>query len=173
MQQYHKKFLKLPRDEDSLTVNMVPSKISENTVNKKLLEGERSTEKQISTSDTNSLKRKKITIAEEPNKELVPVDANHIRYVKNNSIEVLQTHSLSRPDTSYIYCSEAQQVHSTSIGSTRNPQNIALLIPSSVLNSTLDSRIDNSLLEVTCQVLNLHLWPLTSTNMANNTVNNP
>jgi len=124
----------------------------------------------------NSLKRKKITIAEEgsTNKELVPVHTNHnhIRYVKNNSVEVLQTHAITRPDTNYIYCSEAQQVHSTtSVGNGREPQNIALLIPSSVLNATLDpgSRMDNSLLEVTCQVLNLHLWPMTS--VANNTMN--
>jgi len=91
--------------------------------------------------------------------------------VKNNSVEVLQTHSLSRPDTSYIYCSEAQQVHSTtsSLGNARDPQNIALLIPSSVLNATLDPRMDKSLLEVSCQVLNLHLWPMTS--VANNTMN--
>jgi len=61
-----------------------------------------------------------------------------------------------RPNTSYIYCSEAQQVAST-VTTSAGPENIALLIPASVLNST---RLDASLLEISCQVLNLHMWPM-------------
>jgi len=159
-------------DESSIVeVTNTGSKRVENAIEKNYVEKERSGEKRIGSPEATSFKRKKITIAEESNKELVPIDTSHIRYVKNNSVEVLQTHSLSRPDTSYIYCSEAQQVHSTtsSLGNGREPQNIALLIPSSVLNATLDPRMDKSLLEVTCQVLNLHLWPMTS--VANNTMN--
>jgi len=159
------KIPELPREQVSSQLEVVSSKvIVENKYHQK------KEEKQIVKQEENSLKRKKITIAEEPHKELVPIDTNHIRYVKNNSVEVIQTHSLSRPDTSYIYCSEAQQVHSTSsLGNSRDPQNIALLIPSSVLNTPLDHGIDNSLLEVTCQVLNLHLWPMNTT--TNKTMN--
>jgi len=151
-----------------LPLQSVASKVIESSVERNYQEKERS-EKQVSTKE---MRRKKITIAEESTKELVPVEQqpNNIRLVKNNSVEVIQSYSLSRPDTSYIYCSEAQQVHSTaSLDATRDPQNIALLIPSSVLNATLDPRMDNSLLEVTCQVLNLHLWPMSS--MANRTMN--
>jgi len=69
--------------------------------------------------------------------------------------------TVPRPNTSYIYCSEAQRV--TPIASSVNPQtpeNIALLIPSSVLNATQDPQFDRSLLEVSCQVLNLHVWSM-------------
>jgi len=73
-----------------------------------------------------------------------------------------------RPNTSYIYCSEAQQLHSTVQPSQSHlniPENIALLIPSSVLlNSTLDPQFDTSLLEISCQILNLHVWPLQQNN---------
>jgi len=158
-----------PVNESSIVEVSASKKRTESALDKNYPEKQTSSEKRID--NTSSFKKKKITIAEESNKELVPIDTSHIRYVKNNSVEVLQTHSLSRPDTSYIYCSEAQQVHSTtsSLGSARDPQNIALLIPSSVLNATLDPRMDKSLLEVSCQVLNLHLWPMTS--VANNTMN--
>jgi hypothetical protein len=120
-----------------------------------------------------SLKRKKIPIADESAKDLVPVVAEEqVKQLKNNSLQVLPNgpthHALSRPDTSYIYCSEAQQVHPASAAVGNTPQNIALLIPSSVLNATLDSRLDKSLLEVTCQVLNLHLWPYST--VPNNTM---
>jgi len=72
------------------------------------------------------------------------------------------------PNTAYIFCPEAQQVsvqrtsdnEKTSSSSNAFPDHIALLIPSSVLNSSSDSRIDSSLLEVSCQVMNMHLWPV-------------
>jgi len=93
---------------------------------------------------------------------LVPVNENHLhlpqRLLTSDDVAV-------RPNTAYIYCSEAQQVQSTTNGNTANsnsgyPENIALLIPSSVLNATSDPRFDASLLEVSCHVLNMHFWPL-------------
>jgi len=64
-----------------------------------------------------------------------------------------------RPNTSYIYCSEAQQMTSTVVTSSA-PESIALLIPANLLNATLSPEFDSSLLEVSCQVLNLHMWPM-------------
>jgi len=66
-----------------------------------------------------------------------------------------------RPNTSYIYCSQAQQVTVTSTSSA--PETIALLIPSNVLNST--ASLDPSLLEVSCQVLNYYVWPMQNVNL--------
>eukprot|EP01118_Nematostelium_gracile_P004200 TRINITY_DN1492_c0_g2_i1.p1 TRINITY_DN1492_c0_g2~~TRINITY_DN1492_c0_g2_i1.p1 ORF type:complete len:274 (-),score=56.00 TRINITY_DN1492_c0_g2_i1:61-882(-) len=104
--------------------------------------------------------RTKIAIAEENNKELVPLESYQIKTPKDsNTSELIGTHVLSHPDTNYIYCSQAQQVHSTQTNPGQSPQNIALLIPSHVLNST-EGRMNNSMLEVTCQVLNLHFFPM-------------
>jgi hypothetical protein len=103
-------------------------------------------------------------------------------------LELVGLKGKHRPNTSYIYCPEAQQVmalnntnNNTDTGSYHGfPENIALLIPSSVLNATLASMNggdnegsaagwDSSLLEVTCQVLNLHVWsPVAPSSNSNN-----
>jgi len=107
---------------------------------------------------------------------LVPVSVkgDQIRLQSNGEVAHKQ-------DTSYIYCAEAQHITpvNTSIsGETRFynnqnriggfPENIALLIPSSLLNTSFTDSNHNSethpggILEVSCQVLNLHLWPAPS-----------
>lgn len=107
-------------------------------------------------------KRNKMKIAdeEESTKSLVPVGSGQLP-LKNNEL-VTQAAGLSRPDTRYIFCPQAQQVTVTSGHPSGQPETIALLIPSSVLNATQDNTIDTSLLEVSCSVLNLHIWPMPS-----------
>eukprot|EP01114_Cavostelium_apophysatum_P004938 TRINITY_DN1541_c0_g1_i1.p1 TRINITY_DN1541_c0_g1~~TRINITY_DN1541_c0_g1_i1.p1 ORF type:complete len:514 (-),score=122.51 TRINITY_DN1541_c0_g1_i1:238-1779(-) len=83
---------------------------------------------------------------------LVPIDDGLLRNTTRSSGQLS-----AQENTAYIYCSEAQQVRALR---SSTPENIALLIPSSVLNATLDPAFDSSLLEVSCQVLNLHLWPM-------------
>lgn len=65
------------------------------------------------------------------------------------------------PSASYIYCPEAHHI-APSITNSGASEMIALLIPASVLNSTLvgNNTLDTSLLEISCSVLNLHMWPL-------------
>jgi len=96
--------------------------------------------------------KKRMKIADEPisdSKSLVPHNGTY-----SYSLAIAG----SAPGTSYIYCPEAQHVtHITSNNQRPDPKVIALLIPSSVLYG---EGIDNSLLEVSCSVLNLNLWSL-------------
>jgi len=133
-----------------------------------------------SSSSATSNKKKKMKISEEPESGLVDLPDNNNgkelsvvpldgRYMKdtnnlqlaslstsNRTAEVVQSFQMrDKPNTSYIYCSEAQHVAPVS-----DPQNIALLIPANVLNATARGLpIDTSLLEVTCQVMNYYIWP--------------
>jgi len=97
---------------------------------------------------------------------VVPLDGRYMKdtnnlqlaslSTSNRTAEVVQSFQMrDKPNTSYIYCSEAQHVAPVS-----DPQNIALLIPANVLNATARGLpIDTSLLEVTCQVMNYYIWP--------------
>lgn len=108
-------------------------------------------------------KRKKMRISDTtssaPNKhsELVPFSSSSIHKETNN--------------TSYIYCPQAQEVRPAAGG--QDPDVVALLVPSSIFNRTLlanhEFAVDSSLLEVSCQVLNLRLWPLESHSASNST----
>jgi len=104
----------------------------------------------------------------ESSKSLVPVVE-----VSGSSRLVLNGNTHIRSASShYIYCPEAQQITSGSSSTTQQqqqqqqqqhsggmPEMIALLIPGSMLN-TSDSQLNSSLMEVSCQVLNLHMWPM-------------
>jgi len=70
-------------------------------------------------------------------------------------------HIQDRPNTSYIYCPEAQHFAPTTT-TAAGSDTIAFLIPSSILNAN-GGRVDTSLLEVSCQVLNYYMWPMTNT----------
>jgi len=108
-------------------------------------------------SKTEPAKRKRMKISEESaedsSKGLVPADSP----AKQNS-EIVPRRN---PNASYIYCPEALHVAPATSGG--GPEIVALLLPASVLNGTLfgnQPNLDSSMLEVTCQVLNLHMWPL-------------
>jgi len=70
-------------------------------------------------------------------------------------------------DTSYIYCSEAHPLSVTSNppSSSAAPPVVTVLLPASALNGTIphmDSFLDepdNTLLEVSCQILNITVYP--------------
>jgi len=73
---------------------------------------------------------------------------------------------------SYVFCSEAQQVTNSYEGSQRVADSplITFLLPADVLNGTLPlhSGDDSSLLEVSCQVLNISIFPWTSSELTQN-----
>jgi len=73
----------------------------------------------------------------------------------------IQAHQLSRqrPQTSYIYCPEAQHIISASQTEDGQPSVVALLIPSDILNITAPGE-PPSLTEVTCQVLEMNILPI-------------
>jgi len=100
-------------------------------------------------------KRKRMKISDDviaPSDSLVPINGNsQVEKVSNE----LAYNIRDKPNTSYIYCSEAQHI---APAITTTPETIALLIPSNLLNMT--NGIDPSLLEVSCQVLSYYLWPL-------------
>mmetsp|Transcript_14404 Transcript_14404/g.20087 ORF Transcript_14404/g.20087 Transcript_14404/m.20087 type:complete len:543 (-) Transcript_14404:67-1695(-) len=104
-------------------------------------------------------KRKRMKIADDSNEVIAPSDSlvpvNSYSQVEKVSNE-LAYNIRDKPNTSYIYCSEAQHIAPAVTSST--PETVALLIPSNLLNMT--SGIDPSLLEVSCQVLSYYLWPM-------------
>lgn len=125
-------------------------------------------------SPENVSKKQKMVISDEKEekipKELIPmqVKPNQLHHHMINTSQVAFRNTrvparFNRPNTSYIFCLEAQHVIPTSNEQQNNnegfPENIALLIPSNILNHTLNE-LDPSLLEVTCQVLNFHILPL-------------
>jgi len=74
----------------------------------------------------------------------------------------IQAHQLSRqrPQTSYIYCPEAQHIIPASrTDEDGHPGVVALLIPSDILNITAPGE-PPSLTEVTCQVLEMNVLPI-------------
>jgi len=73
----------------------------------------------------------------------------------------IQAHQLSRqrPQTSYIYCPEAQHIIPASQTEDGQPSVIALLVPSDILNITAPGE-PPSLTEVTCQVLEMNVLPI-------------
>lgn len=110
-------------------------------------------------------KRKRMKISEDEHqpkdKSLVPFSSSQVESKFNN--------------TSYIYCPQAQQLTPSSSSANRTPgefpEVVALLIPSSFLNGTLlpnnqQAQVDSSLLEISCHVLSLNVWPMP--NLTNN-----
>lgn len=92
-------------------------------------------------------KRKRMKIADDTNEVIAPVDSlvpvstqSQVEKVSNE----LAYNIRDKPNTSYIYCSEAQHIAPTV--TTSAPETVALLIPSNLLNMT--NGIDPSLLEV-------------------------
>jgi len=74
----------------------------------------------------------------------------------------IQAHQLSRqrPQTSYIYCPEAQHIIPASIRTEDgHPGVVALLVPSDILNITEPGQ-QSSLTEITCQVLEMNVLPV-------------
>jgi len=102
-------------------------------------------------------KRKRIKISEESETSLIPVSEKPI--VVNSAV----TLKAKEPNTSYVYCPGAQHV-SNGTPKEGQPEVIALLIPSAALNSTEP----DSLLEVSCRVLNLQMWPMPSNSTRSN-----
>jgi hypothetical protein len=126
--------------------------------------------------------RKKVKIATEDDgttaKSLVPFKPGHGNSKSSSLVPLLGNSNLKdnipsqimkigghasqlagRDNTSYVYCPEAQ--HFSSRMQPDQGGNIALLIPSSLLNSTT-GQLDTSLLEVSCQVLSYYVWPMPS-----------
>jgi hypothetical protein len=106
-------------------------------------------------------RRKRVKISEEESEDskgLVPLD---VAQLKGNT-EIVPRRN---PNASYIYCPEAH--HMAPAVTSNGPEVVALLLPASVFNGTLygDSvqNLSNTLLEVQCQVLNLHMWPMNTT----------
>jgi hypothetical protein len=104
--------------------------------------------------DTAEPKKTKMKISEESKetpKGLVPLDDSIPRNTNN---------------TSYLFCPQAHHVipANNSNQHPSKPDVVALLIPSNMLNGTLPnySQQENpsSLLEVSCQVLSLNIWPM-------------
>jgi Ni,Fe-hydrogenase III component G len=109
-------------------------------------------------------KRRKVKISDEETrataKGLVPLNnKQETGLISSANTEVLMNARERDPNTAFIYCSEAQQIMVSP--NATEPSNIALLIPTRVLNASLDRQYDHSLLEVTCNVLTLHMFPMT------------
>jgi hypothetical protein len=105
---------------------------------------------------TQTITRKRMKISDDSipddasnNKGLVPLDAVPVK--QNAEAELVPRRN---PNASYIYCPEA---HHLAPATTNNagPEMIALLLPASVLNGSLQGlpNLDSSLLEVSCQIL--------------------
>jgi len=118
-------------------------------------------------------KRKKMKFSDDlsekysPEKSLVPMKStNSDSLLDSLQIKETVTNELvprRNPNAAYIYCPEAH--HLAPLVSTSGPEMVALLLPASVLNGTLyrtQPNIESSLLEVSCQILNLHMWPINS-----------
>jgi hypothetical protein len=79
---------------------------------------------------------------------------------EENATAVIQnTQFQPRDNTAYVYCPDAQQLTSPRVKNPSKPENIALLIPSSIFHSSLNKGLDPSLLEVSCQVMSYYSWP--------------
>jgi len=144
---------------ESNAVGRVDSKINPSSSSSSSSSSSASSHKHSLDHVEKSPRKKKMKIAEDEStngKSLVPAEpeTNVIQHA-NSSLVVAN----ARPNTAYIYCPSAQQVVPANRG---NPETIALLIPSNVLNASLENRLDTSLLEVSCSVLNLHMWPLSN-----------
>jgi len=109
-----------------------------------------------------SAKKRKVKISEEAEDDeaviktgLVPMDQVRVK----SDTEIITRRD---PSASYIYCPEAH--HIAPAISNSGPEVVALLIPASMFNgsSLLGNHpgLESALLEVSCSVLNLHMWPL-------------
>jgi len=138
-----------------LEAAIVPSR---DVKDKKHPRDEKTNDKQIE-----SARRKKMKIADEEEVEpmagektsLVPI--NEVRTMKQNA-ELVPRRD---PNASYIYCPEAHHVAPATSNS--GSEIVALLIPASVFNGSAifgNQPLDSLLLEVSCSVLNLHMWPM-------------
>jgi len=87
-------------------------------------------------------------------KDLVPLQHGQISTGNNRAADITISNNMT-----YIICPEATEI---SPSQPADPNIIALLIPSTMLNTTQE--MEPSLLEVQCQVLNLHIWPSTTVN---------
>jgi len=160
---YTGRVLKSVEEERGLPINEIanPPVLSEKeivpsvVVKKTIEEKKRSLEEDSLVMKTTEKKRR-MKISEEGNDKagLVPVENSPVK----SSTEVVPR---TDPNASYIYCSEARYVAPAITSS--GPEVVALLIPASMLNGSSLSHLpgfDNSLLEVSCSVLNLHMWPM-------------
>jgi len=153
---------KMDENEETKAIVPIPLKVKE--IGLKERKHPRDTDDEVvfvkgeSKNEPAKRKRMKISdenVAEDSSKGLVPADASA---AKQNT-EIVPRRN---PNASYIYCPEAVHV-APSISSSESPEIVALLLPASVLNGTLFgnmANLDSSMLEVSCQVLNLHMWPL-------------
>jgi len=115
----------------------------------------RSGSKQIEASKKKRMKISEESTVVDTEKGLVPAESN----LSDKQNEIVPR---INPNANYIYCPEAHYV-APATASSDGPEIVALLLPASVLNGTLygdHPNLGNSLLEVSCQVLNLHMWPL-------------
>ncbi len=137
------------------------SKVQSKTISKKDLSSSTVTTKSI-LDNGEATRKKRMKIADEEDGGLVvhkPSSAAEIGRATSSAASRMKDDELAfrgDPNTSYIYCSQAQQVTVTTTSSA--PETIALLIPSNVLNST--ANMDPSLLEISCQVSSRSLFPL-------------
>jgi len=119
--------------------------------------------------DVPSAKRPKIT--EESAAAPCPVSDEPGQERNRSSELVVSVSSSSEPKSngSFVFCSEAQQVTNLYEGSqsVTNAPLITFLLPADVLNGTLPLRShdESSLLEVSCQVLNISIFPWSSSDL--------
>jgi len=129
-----------PLDEDKQTKSLVPIKI---------------------TPSGSAITTKEDFLSEQLSTEVRYVEpGNALVRTQNNGTELQSAGST----TSYIYCSDAQEII-VAQGNSDEPPTIALLLPAGVLNSTLipvEHESDNTMIEVSCQVLNIHVWQVSS-----------
>lgn len=77
-------------------------------------------------------------------------------------VVIPNTNFRPKDNTAYFYCPQAHQlspVARAAATSKPNPENIALLIPSSIFQTSMNQGLDPSLLEVSCQVMSYFSWP--------------
>ena len=99
-----------------------------------------------------------------------PQNSHGLSVVSDSNPFVTVNHQYhSEPENSFIYCPDAHQVYNPSASSEpivqSGPPVITVLMPSSALNGTIPDMEyflddpENSLLEVTCQILNITVYP--------------
>jgi hypothetical protein len=134
-----------PEDDAESAHSLVP--LAKRPRNIRILDDDESSERESITIPTVKLER---------DGSLVPVRDLSTEY---QLIRASRT-SRHRPPSQYIYCSEAQQLQfDPQPGASDGlPSVVALLIPSEFLNATAAPR--NSLVEVTCSVLDMNAYPL-------------
>lgn len=103
------------------------------------------------------------------NKGLVPIritPAHSENEALSTEVKMDAESSLARkPPTSYIYCPQpAEIVVSANVSDTHQPSTVSLLLPSGVLNGTIfnENNENDGLVEISCQVLNIHVWHISS-----------